>query len=272
MDIKRVLSAAVILPVVGIILIWGNRYIVDITFSIMAILCLHEYFKAFRTSGKANPIEWIGYVAAALIAVLHIVPIEEALLLIGAIMPISILVLFANVISTNLKVTIADIAITFFGIIYIVLFMLFLPIIRDMEHGRILIWYIIWAAWGTDVVAYVVGKNFGKHKYLKISPNKTIEGTIGGTIGGILACLIYTGVCNSVWGLEINYFYVIILAFVLSIVGQIGDLAASSIKRYTGIKDFSNMIPGHGGMLDRFDSVIFIAPFAYFLLKVLILL
>ncbi len=272
MDIKRVASATVILPVVGIILIWGNKYIVDITFCFMAMMCLHEYFKAFRTSGKANPLEWIGYFAAALIAGIHIIPMETALFAIGAILPISILVLFTNVISTNLKVTINDIAITLFGIAYIVLFVMFLPIIREMQNGKFLIWYVMWAAWGTDVMAYVIGKNFGKHKYLKISPNKTVEGTIGGTIGGILACLLYTVVCNQLWHLGFNYFYVAIIGLILSIVGQIGDLAASSIKRYTGIKDFSNLIPGHGGMLDRFDSVIFIAPFAYFLLKLLILL
>ena len=272
MDIKRVASATVILPVVGIILIWGNKYIVDITFSIMAIMCLHEYFKAFRVSGKANPLEWIGYVAAVCIAFIHLIPSEIALFSVGAIIPISILVLFANVISTNLKVTINDIAITFFGIVYLVLFVMFLPIIREMENGKILIWYVMWAAWGTDVMAYVVGKNFGKHKYLKISPNKTVEGTIAGMIGGVAACLLYTAICNQVWNLEINYLYIGIISLVLSIIGQIGDLAASSIKRYNGIKDFSNLIPGHGGMLDRFESVIFIAPFAYFLLKVLILL
>ena len=249
MDIKRVASATVILPVVGIILIWGNKYIVDITFCFMAMMCLHEYFKAFRTSGKANPLEWIGYFAA-LIAGIHIIPMETALFAIGAILPISILVLFTNVISTNLKVTINDIAITLFGIAYIVLFVMFLPIIREMQNGKFLIWYVMWAAWGTDVMAYVIGKNFGKHKYLKISPI----------------------VCNQLWHLGFNYFYVAIIGLILSIVGQIGDLAASSIKRYTGIKDFSNLIPGHGGMLDRFDSVIFIAPFAYFLLKLLILL
>ncbi|MBR6504762.1 MAG: phosphatidate cytidylyltransferase [Clostridia bacterium] len=81
-----------------------------------------------------------------------------------------------------------------------------------------------------------------------------------------MVILIYTYVCNIYWGLNMNYAYITIVAIILSIIGQIGDLAASSIKRYVGIKDFSNLIPGHGGMLDRFDSVIFIAPFAYILL------
>ena len=75
--------------------------------------------------------------------------------------------------------------------------------------------------------------------------------------------------CRTVFGIEYNYFYVILIALVLSILSQIGDLAASAIKRYTGIKDFSHLIPGHGGMLDRIDSILFIAPFAYFLLSIL---
>ena len=81
--------------------------------------------------------------------------------------------------------------------------------------------------------------------------------------------VIYAVVCNNVWNMNINYVYIAIVGLVLSLVGQIGDLAASSIKRYTGIKDFSNLIPGHGGILDRIDSVIFIAPFAYFLLMLI---
>lgn len=117
--------------------------------------------------------------------------------------------------------------------------------------------------------AYLIGKKFGKHKFSEISPKKSIEGCIAGGIGAILASLLYTVICNTYLGMNFNYLYIIIVSIALSIVGQIGDFAASSIKRYTGIKDFSNLIPGHGGMLDRMDSVIFIAPFAYYLLMLL---
>ena len=143
---------------------------------------------------------------------------------------------------------------------------MFIPIIREnLENGKILLWYVIFAGWGTDVFAYFVGKYFGTHKFSKISPNKTIEGCIGGTIGSAVLILIYTIICNNVFNLNINYIAITFMAIILSIIGQIGDLAASSIKRYVGIKDFSHLIPGHGGMLDRIDSLIFIAPFAYFL-------
>ena len=168
-----------------------------------------------------------------------------------------------------MKYNIKDIAITFFGICYIVIFLMFIPIIREMPNGKILIWYVIIAAWGTDIFAYCIGRKFGKHKFSKVSPNKSIEGCIAGTVGAVICMLIYTAICNNVWNMNINYILISIIGVVLSLVGQIGDFAASSIKRYTGIKDFSNLIPGHGGMLDRIDSVIFIAPFAYFLLMLI---
>lgn len=265
-NLTRIISGVILFPLVAIILIWGNKYLVDIVISIIAILSLHEFYNAFK--GKANPIRIIGYIAAASIALIHIVPIEWALKLIGTLIPISILILFLVVIFSNLKINIIDIAVTFFGICYIAIFLMFIPIIREnMQNGKILLWYVILAGWGTDVFAYFVGKYFGTHKFSKISPNKTIEGCIGGTIGATILIIIYTMICDNIWGLNINYLLIAGIAILLSIIGQIGDLAASSIKRYVGIKDFSHLIPGHGGMLDRIDSLIFIAPFAYILLQ-----
>ena len=141
-----------------------------------------------------------------------------------------------------------------------------MPIIRAAENGVFLIWYVMFASWGTDIFAYVCGKLIGKHKFSKISPNKTIEGCVGGTIGAVIMILIYTVIINNLCGMNINYILVATIGIILSLLSQMGDFAASSIKRFTGIKDYSNLIPGHGGMLDRIDSIIFIAPFAYFLL------
>ena len=268
MNVKRFLSGILLFPIFAVIMIFGNKYIIDISVSIIAIMSLHEFYKAFR--GKAKPIEWIGYIIAALIAVIHIIPSNLILPIIGAIIPISIMVLFARVIFSNMKFNIVDISITFFGICYIVLFLMFAPIIREnITNGKILIWYVFLASWGTDIFAYLIGKHFGKHKFTQISPNKSIEGCIGGILGAVIAILIYTFVCNNVFNMSINYFYAIFISILLSCIRQIGDLAASSIKRYCGIKDYSNLIPGHGGMLDRIDSVIFVLPFAYFLLMII---
>lgn len=235
----------------------------------MPYLVCTNIFTALKSKRKTKIYGWIAYIAALLIAIIHIIPQAYILKTIAAIIPISILVLFAQVIATNMKYNIKDIAITLFGICYIVIFLLYIPMIRETPNGRITVWYVFLAAWGTDIFAYCIGKRFGKHKFSKISPNKSIEGCIAGTIGAIMLMSIYTWICNQYLGMNFHYFYIIIIAIVLSLVGQMGDFAASSIKRYTGIKDFSNLIPGHGGMLDRIDSVIFIAPFAYFLLMLI---
>ena len=94
---------------------------------------------------------------------------------------------------------------------------------------------------------------------------KSIEGCIGGTIGGVLLVLLYTYVANTFFGVTYSYLFMGIVGLILSLIGQIGDLVASAIKRYVDIKDYSNLIPGHGGMLDRIDSLMFLAPFAYIL-------
>ena len=269
MDLKRVSSAMIGFPIVAVILVFGNKYLVDIAVSIIAILSLHEYFHCFKEQEKNKNLGWIAYISALSIAFIHIIPGQYVLRTIGAIIPISILVLFAQVIATDMKYNIKDIAITVFGICYIVIFLMYIAIIRETPNGRITIWYVFITAWGTDVFAYLIGKRFGRHKFSKVSPNKSIEGCFAGVIGAATMAVIYTIICNTFLGMEFSYLYIILIAIVLSLVGQLGDFSASSIKRYTGIKDFSNLIPGHGGMLDRIDSVIFIAPFAYFLLMIL---
>lgn len=265
----RIMSSLLLFPIVVIILIFGNVYVIDAVFTIVALLAMNEFFNAFKE--KANPVKWLGYLSCFLIAFLHIIPGYRVGMAIGIGLPLVFLVLFLQVIITNMKTSFNDIAITFFGICYIVGFTMFIPLILGKENGKILVWYVIMFAWGTDVFAYFVGKKFGKHKFSKVSPNKSIEGCIAGAVGAVILGLVYTFAINTnlIPDANISYPIIALAAVILSFVGQIGDFAASSIKRFTGIKDFSNLIPGHGGMLDRIDSVIFIAPFAYYLLMLL---
>lgn len=140
--------------------------------------------------------------------------------------------------------------------------------LRTSINGEYLIWYVLICGWATDIFAYLGGKAFSekKHKFSKISPNKSVEGCICGAIGAMCVALIFTIVCNTYFFTNISYISIALISLVLSTIGQIGDFAASSIKRYNNIKDYSNLIPGHGGMLDRIDSILFIAPIAYILL------
>jgi phosphatidate cytidylyltransferase len=263
MDLKRIGSAVIGLPMVLAVLILANKYIIDIVFCIIAIISMYEYFNAIAVKG-VKPIRWIGYLACLSIAFAHIIPIEYAGVTAIIAIPTIMLLSFIQVIVTEMETNFRDVAYTIFGICYIVISMMCLTLIRGMENGKILIWYAIIAAWATDIFAFLVGKRIGKHKFSKISPKKSIEGCIGGIIGAIVATVLYTYFANTYLNFDCSsYISVAVMAVVLSIVSQVGDFAASSIKRYVEIKDYSELIPGHGGMLDRIDSLIFIAPFAY---------
>lgn len=272
--IKRTITGVIALPVLAIILIFSNTIIMDIFTAIIACISMYEYFHCFKSTNKANPSQYLGYIYCILIAFTHFV--DERLLtsILIAIIPVSLVVLFAELVLSKGKKTVKDIAVTMLGICYIPLMLIYLSLVRDMEldhglNGKILIWFVLIASWGSDIFAYFIGRHFGKHKLTAVSPNKTVEGAVAGVVGAILFGILFAVLCNTIWGVGINYLLIGCIMAVLSIVGQIGDLAASSIKRYCEIKDFSELIPGHGGMLDRIDSIIFVLPFAFILFSLL---
>lgn len=271
MDIKRVLTSIIGFPIVMLILIFGNKYIIDFAFAIIGIIAMNEYIKC--ASNKVKIISWISYLLVASMAFLHIIP-EEIMKIIRLIaIPSLLLILFLHIIISNMKISFKDISYTLFGILYIFGFIVFLPLIYGISgelDGKILIWYVMFSAWGTDVFAYLIGKRFGKTKFSKVSPNKSVEGCIAGIIGAVISNLLFTFAINYFGDFEISYILIGIICFILSIIGQIGDFAASSIKRHFEVKDFSGLFPGHGGMLDRIDSVMFIAPFAYILFIIIL--
>ena len=267
MNIKRVTTSLIGFPIVILFLVLGNKYMIDIAFAIVALIAMNEYIKC--VSKKAKVISWIGYLCAASLCLLHVVSSNTINFIATLGTPILLFILFLHVIISNMKITFEDISFTLIGIVYIFGFILFLPLTYGIEGeitGKILIWYIIFAAWGTDVFAYLGGRFFGKTKFSKVSPNKTIEGCVSGTIAAVVISVLYTVFINLYFGLEVSYITIMIVSAILSIIGQVGDFSASAIKRYFEIKDFSGLFPGHGGMIDRIDSVMFIAPFAYLLL------
>lgn len=265
MNIKRFITAFVGFPIVVLVLVFSNKYIIDVILAIVGAIAMHEYIKSAKNK-EIKIIKWISYLSVIGMACMHLIPIYIYINIIIFGVPILLLILFSHVIVTNMKITFKDVAFTLLGIIYVFSFLAFLAAIYGIEGkiaGKILIWYVFLAAWGTDTLAYLVGVKFGKTKFSKVSPNKSIEGCIAGTLGAVIFCLLYTFALNTINGYEISYLIIGISALILSVIGQIGDFSASVIKRYFEVKDFSNIFPGHGGMLDRVDSVMFIAPFAY---------
>lgn len=282
MSIKRLLTAIIGLPIIILICIFGNKYIVDVLIALVAIISLREYFKA--TSKEIKPISWIGYLLAAGISLIHVVNLEIILIFLCIAIPSLLLILFLHIIISDMKINLKDVAFSFLGILYIISFTVFIPLIYGLDgsktvgivsdgnlesftstaiSGKYLIWILVLTTWGSDIFAYLIGRYFGKHKFSKVSPNKTIEGCTAGIVGAIIITLIYTFCINKFAGLNLSYLAMGIIGFILSIIGQIGDFAASTIKRYFDIKDFGNAFPGHGGFIDRIDSVIFTAPFAF---------
>lgn len=263
MDSKRLVSSLIVGLAVAVLLLIPNKYIIGILLSIICFVTIYEYLNAI--SKICHPVKWISYLSCIIVALINIIPIEFITKYSIILLPIILLILFCQVVFTNMKTSYKDIAYTLVGICYIPVFMMFLTLIDGLENGKFLLGYVLITSWGTDVFAYCIGHRFGKHKFSKISPNKSIEGCISGIVGTVILMLVYTFILNKYLSFENSYIFVIILGIILSIIGQIGDFSASAIKRYVDIKDYSNLLPGHGGMLDRIDSVLFIAPFAYIL-------
>lgn len=269
MNLQRILTGVIGFPIVILVFVFGNKYLIDVIASVIACIGIHEYFKA--CSKEIKNLSWIGYIMAIGIAFIHIINTKIALMSLAILMPLILLLLFFHIIVTDMKITLKDVAYSFLGIIYINMFILFLPliygigdttklsivkeesfadlIIRNFQNtivsGKYLIWYVIFTAWGSDTFAYTVGKLCGKHKFSKVSPNKTIEGCLGGVFGAVLLSIIYTIILNNNLSFGIDYLKIGIVACVFCVIGQIGDFAASTIKRYFDIKDFSNIFPGH---------------------------
>lgn len=267
MDFKRITSGFIVGVALAIILLIQNNIITGLLFTIIALVAMHEYLGAI--SKVCKPVKWLAYLSCIIVAIPSFIATEQLTKILLYLIPFVLLILFAKVIATDMKTTFKDISYTLLGICYIPIFLMFLNLIDGMQNGKFLLGYIFIASWGTDIFAYCIGFKFGKHKFSKVSPKKSIEGCIAGTIGATALALIYTLILNNTLTFEYSYLIVGISAIALSLIGQLGDFAASCIKRYVDIKDYSNLLPGHGGMLDRIDSVLFIAPFAYMLFTII---
>jgi len=161
-----------------------------------------------------------------------------------------------------------QIVIAFFGIFYVAMMLSYVYQTRMLNNGVFLVWLIFLCSWGADTCAYIFGKLFGKHKMSpKLSPKKSIEGAIGGVAGAMFFCFLFLNVFKKYMTFDSRErVIIIVIGGICALVSMVGDLAASAIKRNYDIKDYGTLIPGHGGILDRFDSVIFIAPIVYTLI------
>ena len=260
----RILSGIVITVICLGIVMLNNALIDSIFITGLAMFACYEFFRMFKNKG-INGIQWIAYAGCLGIMLIDNHIVEEYKILIYK-MAISIFAvsIFAYMVISKLNRNIRDIAVTVMSLIYIPTLFSFIKRVLMLENGRILIWYVVLGAFASDTFAYFIGCKFGKHKLCPtISPKKSVEGSIGGICGVIVSYVILTIIGNTYFNFNMNIVYWILIAIVSSIVGQLGDLTESAIKRYCGVKDSGNLIPGHGGILDRFDSLMMVAPIVY---------
>ncbi|MEF9941330.1 MAG: phosphatidate cytidylyltransferase [Lachnospiraceae bacterium] len=257
----RLLSGIVLILIALVTLISGGD-ILFATVVIISFIGMTELYKIVDVQksllGVVGYLGAIGYFAMIRLGCMQVFPL----------MVISFLILLMAVyVFAFPKYESNQVVVTFFGLFYVAVMLSYIYLTRRLDQGIFLVWLVFICSWGSDTCAYCVGMLFGKHKMApKLSPKKSIEGGIGGIVGAALLGALYGIVVNQ-WatGAEAS---IPIYAFVCGVgsgISQIGDLAASAIKRNHEIKDYGTLIPGHGGILDRFDSVIFTAPVIYYL-------
>jgi phosphatidate cytidylyltransferase len=238
--------------------------VMSLVLGIMAVIGLSEIYNATGTLKKHNKLCMFTYIYTM---VMYIVVgfLPKAGTTIAAFTFVYIVLLFIYMMFHQESYEFSSICSMVFQFIYVGVFFAHIILVRKLESGAFIMWFIFVTAWLSDTMAYAVGLKFGRNKLLPtVSPKKTVEGAIGGLAGSLIFNLIYALIVGTGLDLNVNYFAVVILAILAGVVSQFGDLAASTIKREYNIKDYSNLLPGHGGILDRFDSVLFVAPIVYY--------
>lgn len=257
-------SVVLVLLMVGAIFA-GNTVFTGL-FMAISLIGMMELYRIFGIQKNAPGI--VGYVLAiAYDVVLYLGYAELAyMILVGGLM-----ILMAVYVIGFPKFESKQIMVAYFGLVYVAVMLSYVFRIRALEDGIILIWLVFICSWINDTCAYLVGILIGKHKMTpKLSPKKTYEGAVGGIVGTALIAALYGYIFRDRMATIMNPPVACAIACALgALLSIIGDLAASAIKRNHEVKDYGTLIPGHGGILDRFDSMIFTAPVVYWVIVIL---
>lgn len=263
----RVIAAAALLPLLLLVVLAAPKIFTAILFGVMAAIAAYELLQNTRLVTHPR-LSIYSMVAACWCALWSGLGIGYGWLLLGIL--IFWVALFTEMMLDMEKISFSGVALCMAAGVIIPLLFSSLVRLHAMEKGRFYILLPCVMAFMSDTGAYFAGLNFGKHKLAPtISPKKTVEGVIGGVIAAILGVVIYGLILNVFFDFKVNFLYTFIYGALGAVAGVFGDLCFSVIKRQTGIKDYGNLIPGHGGILDRFDSMMVVGPLAEILMLIL---
>ena len=261
MFITRLISGIILVALALLFICTGG----DVLLAVMLVLSLIGMFELYRIFKVEKSLPGIlGYLACITYYLdLRFKFCQDVMVIVLAFL----ILLLAVFVFSYPKFHSHQIMAVFFGLFYVGVMLSFLYQTRMLTNGQFIVWLIFLCSWGCDTSAYCVGVLFGKHKMSPIlSPKKSIEGAVGGVVGAMLFTAIYCYVISAVFKMDdFAILPLVIISGVGALISMVGDLAASAIKRNFEIKDYGKLIPGHGGVLDRFDSVIITAPIIFFL-------
>lgn len=262
--LTRIMTSVVGIPLVIAIIVIGNPLLRYVIMGV-SLVALYEFYNVVQKQNK--PIIYIGYGAIVIQYLLFKQVMAHYDVFIAVMTLVSLMVLVIR----YPKYSIIDVGLTLFPILYVGLMFSYMILLRDVSNGSFWIWLIAISAWGSDTFAYFTGKAIGKHKLAPVlSPKKTIEGSVGGVIGAGVLAFVYTIIYTryGAFAIKEQILWVVIVSIIAAVISQFGDLAASAVKRFYNQKDYGYILPGHGGILDRFDSFIFVAPIIYVMVMI----
>ncbi|MBO7196696.1 MAG: phosphatidate cytidylyltransferase [Clostridia bacterium] len=263
---KRVITSAAILLAMLLLVIFSNFIVYPVAVSVVAVIAVFEMLRALGAhkelllSAPAYLLTPAFPIAAFFVKSENFM---KLLLALAACFFVYIFWLMAVCVFSKGRIAFSKVGEIFAAVTYVSVSFTSLTLVRyiDREYGIFFVFLAFMLPWTCDVSAYVVGSLFGKHKLIpEVSPKKTVEGAIGGILFSALFCFVYgLAIDLLLESVRVNYLVLILLGVILSVVAQLGDLIASVIKREHGIKDYGRLFPGHGGVMDRFDSVLAIS-------------
>ncbi len=263
----RIISAAILIPVLLLIVLVAPKMLAALVMGLLLAVAAYELLYRTRLVRQPRLVLYACAMAFALSMWSYWGAVQAWLVLL---LMAFFALLFTEMMLDHVKVRIESLGLCFLAGVIVPYFLSSMVRILTMGVGRYVVLIPFVVAFISDSGAYFVGKGFGRHKLAPVvSPNKTIEGAVGGVVCCTVSMLLYALVISLIPGVKVNYLLALLYGFAGALVDIFGDLCFSIIKRQTGIKDYGNLIPGHGGVLDRFDSMVMVAPLIEALLTLL---